>query len=141
MKKAIFFAGIIFVLFSGVVAQLNKTNLSLQVSAAATANRVKLASNVWTRTVQVFSGGILKKTIVSSLSVGSNGKMVYGTWHALVFDFKWDESFDIGSDTLTPVDDEDYASPLSLTAKLKRLTILIDRPQLSPEDVKRLKRQ
>jgi arylsulfatase A-like enzyme len=51
---------------------------------------------------------------------------------------QWDESFDIGSDTLTGVNDEDYKPPFPLTAKLNKLTIKVDRPQLSPEDVKKL---
>jgi len=51
---------------------------------------------------------------------------------------QWDESFDIGSDTLTGVNDEDYQPPFPLTAKLNKLTIKVDRPQLSPEDVKKL---
>jgi hypothetical protein len=51
---------------------------------------------------------------------------------------QWDESFDIGSDTLTGVNDEDYKPPFPLTAKLNKLTIKVDRPQLSPEDIKRL---
>jgi arylsulfatase len=51
---------------------------------------------------------------------------------------QWDESFDIGSDTLTGVNDADYQPPFPLTAKLNKLTIKIDRPQLSPEDVKKL---
>jgi arylsulfatase len=37
---------------------------------------------------------------------------------------QWDESVDIGSDTLT--------------AKLNKLTIKVDRPQLTPEDIKTL---
>jgi len=53
---------------------------------------------------------------------------------------QFDESMDIGSDTLTPVDDRDYQCPFTLTAKLDKLTIKIDRPQLSPEDIKRLER-
>ena len=44
---------------------------------------------------------------------------------------QWDESFDIGSDTLTGVNDADYQPPFALTAKLNKLTIKIDRPQLS----------
>ncbi|HUJ78684.1 MAG TPA: arylsulfatase [Nitrospiria bacterium] len=52
---------------------------------------------------------------------------------------QWDESFDIGSDTLTGVNDEDYQPPFPLTAKLDKLTIKVDRPQLSPEDIKKLK--
>ncbi|MXN67248.1 sulfatase-like hydrolase/transferase [Stappia sp. GBMRC 2046] len=51
---------------------------------------------------------------------------------------QWDESFDIGSDTLTGVNDADYKPPFPLTAKLDKLTIKIDRPQLSPEDIKKL---
>jgi len=51
---------------------------------------------------------------------------------------QWDESFDIGSDTLTGVNDADYQPPFNFTGKLEKLTIKIDRPQLSPEDVKKL---
>lgn len=51
---------------------------------------------------------------------------------------QWDESFDIGSDTLTGVNDADYKPPFALTAKLNKLTVKIDRPQLSEEDIKKL---
>jgi len=51
---------------------------------------------------------------------------------------QWDEAFDIGSDTLTGVNDADYAPPFPLTAKLNKLTIKVDRPKLSPEDIKKL---
>ena len=51
---------------------------------------------------------------------------------------QWDESFDIGSDTLTGVNDADYTPPFALTAKLDKLTIKIDRPQLTPADIKKL---
>jgi hypothetical protein len=51
---------------------------------------------------------------------------------------QWDESFDIGSDTLTGVNDADYKPPFPLTAKLNKLTIKVDRPHLSPADVKKL---
>ncbi len=76
MKKTILFCGILVTLLQGVFAQNNKTNLSLQVSAAAAANRKQLAGYVWTRTVQVFIEGTLKNTVVSSLSIGPDGKMV-----------------------------------------------------------------
>ena len=58
--------------------------------------------------------------------------------HTLPMILQWDESFDVGSDTLTGVNDADYRPPFALTAKLNKLTIKIDRPQLSPEDIKRL---
>ena len=51
---------------------------------------------------------------------------------------QWDESFDIGEDTLTGVNDEDYKPPFKLTAKLDKVTIKVDRPQLSQEDIKKL---
>jgi arylsulfatase A-like enzyme len=58
--------------------------------------------------------------------------------HTLPMILQWDESFDIGEDTLTGVNDEDYSPPFTLTAKLNKLTIKIDRPQLSQEDIKKL---
>jgi arylsulfatase len=51
---------------------------------------------------------------------------------------QWDESFDVGLDTLTGVNDADYKPPFPLTAKLNKLTIKVNRPQLSPADVKKL---
>ena len=58
--------------------------------------------------------------------------------HTLPMILQWDESFDIGSDTLTGVNDADYKPPFALTAKLNKLTIKVDRPQLSPADIKKL---
>ncbi len=57
---------------------------------------------------------------------------------ALPMILQWDESFDIGSDTLTGVNDADYKPPFPLTDKFNKLTIKVDRPQLSPEDIKKL---
>jgi arylsulfatase len=51
---------------------------------------------------------------------------------------QWDESFDIGVDTLTGINDADYQPPFELTAKFNKLTIDIDRPQLSPADIEKL---
>jgi hypothetical protein len=58
--------------------------------------------------------------------------------HTLPMILQWDESFDVGSDTLTGVNDADYRPPFPLTAKLNKLTIKVDRPKLSPEDIKKL---
>jgi arylsulfatase len=51
---------------------------------------------------------------------------------------QWDESFDIGSDTLTGVNDADYSPPFALTATLEKLNIKIDRPELSDADKAKL---
>jgi arylsulfatase A-like enzyme len=53
---------------------------------------------------------------------------------------QWDESFDIGSDTITGVNDDDYLPPFPLTAKLNKLTINIDRPELSSEERNKLEK-
>jgi arylsulfatase A-like enzyme len=50
----------------------------------------------------------------------------------------WDENFDVGADTLTGVDDQDYQSPFRFTGTLSKLTLTIDRPQLTPVDIKKL---
>ena len=51
---------------------------------------------------------------------------------------QWDENFDIGSDTGTPVDDHDYQVPFRFTGKLNKLTLAIDPPKLTEEDKKKL---
>ncbi|ABV92681.1 sulfatase [Dinoroseobacter shibae DFL 12 = DSM 16493] len=48
---------------------------------------------------------------------------------------QWDEAFDIGSDTLTGVHDADYVPPFALTARLDKLTIKVDQPQLTEADI------
>ena len=51
---------------------------------------------------------------------------------------QWDESFDVGADTGSPVNDKDYQTPFHFNGKLHKLTLTIDRPKLSPEDIKKL---
>lgn len=54
------------------------------------------------------------------------------------FLLQWDETFDIGSDTGTGVDDRDYQVPFALTGKIVKLNIKVDRPKLSEADIKLL---
>ena len=61
--------------------------------------------------------------------------------HTIPLTLQWDETFDIGADTGTPVDDQDYQVPFTFTGKLDKLTIKIDRPQLTPADIKLLEEQ
>ena len=58
--------------------------------------------------------------------------------HTLPLILQWDENFDIGTDTGTPVDDQDYQVPFTFTGKLNKLTLTIDRPQLTPADIEKL---
>jgi arylsulfatase len=57
--------------------------------------------------------------------------------HTIPLIMQWDENFDIGADTGTPVSN-DYQVPFRFTGKLSKLTLTINRPKLSPEDIKML---
>jgi arylsulfatase A-like enzyme len=50
-----------------------------------------------------------------------------------------DETFDIGSDTGSPVDDQDYQIPFTFTGTIDKLTIAVEKPQLTPADIQKLK--
>ena len=56
----------------------------------------------------------------------------------LPFILQFDESLDVGSDTLTGVNDADYQPPFTFTGKIEKITLTIDRPKLTPEDIKKL---
>ncbi len=58
---------------------------------------------------------------------------------SIPFILAWDENLDVGSDTGTPVNDADYQVPFAFTGKINKITLSIDRPKLSPEDIKKLK--
>jgi len=58
--------------------------------------------------------------------------------HTIPLIMQWDENFDIGADTGTPVAD-DYQVPFRFTGKLNKLTLKIDRPQLTPADIEKLR--
>jgi arylsulfatase len=58
--------------------------------------------------------------------------------HTVPLIWQWDENFDIGADTGTPVSDE-YQVPFKFTGTLDKLTLTIDRPKLSPQDIQKLK--
>jgi arylsulfatase len=58
--------------------------------------------------------------------------------HTIPFILQWDENLDIGSDTGTPVNDSDYQVPFKFTGTINKITLTIDRPKLSPEDIKKL---
>jgi arylsulfatase A-like enzyme len=51
----------------------------------------------------------------------------------------WDETFDVGSDTGTPVDDKDYQVPFKFTGKIEKLTISVEPPKLTPADIEKLR--
>ncbi len=54
---------------------------------------------------------------------------------------QWDETFDIGSDTGTPVDDNDYQIPFTFTGKLNEVVLKISPPVLTDAEKKQLQEQ
>jgi len=58
--------------------------------------------------------------------------------HTIPLIMQWDENFDIGADTGTPIANE-YQVPFRFTGKLNKLTLKIDRPQLSTADIEKLR--
>ena len=47
-----------------------------------------------------------------------------------------DESFDVGVDTRTSVDDKDYQPPFRFTGKLDKLTVKLEPPKMAADDEK-----
>ena len=58
--------------------------------------------------------------------------------HTIPFALEASETFDVGSDTGTGVDDKDYQPPFPFAGKLNKLEIDLGRPQLSPADAEKL---
>jgi arylsulfatase len=56
--------------------------------------------------------------------------------HTTPFIFQWDETFDVGSDTGTPVNDKDYKVPFAFTGKLNKLTVKVGPSQMLPKEKK-----
>ena len=57
---------------------------------------------------------------------------------SIPFILQFDETLDVGSDTLTGVNDADYKPPFTFTGKINKITLTIDPPKLSPADIKKL---
>ena len=56
--------------------------------------------------------------------------------HTIPFILQWDETFNVGVDTGTPVDDNDYQVPFRFTGKIVKLTIEPQPLQVSDEEKK-----
>ena len=56
----------------------------------------------------------------------------------LILILQWDENFDVGAFTGTPVNDEDYQVRFEFNGTIDKLTLTINRPQLTPADIQKL---
>ena len=54
--------------------------------------------------------------------------------HSLPISIMWCETFNVGLDTGTPVDDQDYQVPFRFTGKINKLTIKLGPTQLTSND-------
>jgi arylsulfatase len=52
------------------------------------------------------------------------------------FTFAWDETFDVGQDTGTPVDDRDYQVPALFTGRINRITVDLGDTLVTPEAIR-----
>jgi hypothetical protein len=70
-----------------------------------------------------------------------DGKVVatHNLEHTVPLTKPLDTVVNIGAAAGTPVDDKDYKIPFRFTGKLEKLTITLDPPKLTPEDIKKLK--
>jgi arylsulfatase len=90
--------------------------------------------------------GTLAYNNVSGVGSGGTGTLkVDGTVvstekmeHTIPLALPLDQTFNIGTSGATPVDDRDYKTPFPFTGKINKETLAVDRPKLTPEDVKRL---
>lgn len=55
---------------------------------------------------------------------------------SIAINVAWDESRDIGSDTLTGANDASWKTPFAFTGKITRITLDIHRPRSSDEDIR-----
>ena len=59
--------------------------------------------------------------------------------HTVAFLWPRDETFDVGIDTRTPVEDKDYQVPFAFNGKINKLTFNVGPQQLFAEDLEKVK--
>ena len=71
---------------------------------------------------------------IGVLSVDSNKLVSKTVPHTIPSLMSFDETFDVGIDTRTSVDDKDYQVPFRFTGKLNKLSIKLGPSQLTAAD-------
>jgi len=88
-----------------------------------------------------YDGPGLGKGGTGILSVDGQEVANHAVPHTTPIMFQWDEDFDVGLDTGTPVDDRDYQVPFRFTGTIAALDIDLKPPQLTPPQQKALEQQ
>jgi arylsulfatase A-like enzyme len=81
-----------------------------------------------------YDGGGVGKGGVGVLKVDGKEVSNQRMEQTVPFALQWDETFDVGADTGTPVDDKDYQVPFEFTGKLDKLTVELKPAALSAAD-------
>jgi arylsulfatase A-like enzyme len=81
-----------------------------------------------------YDGGGLGKGGVGHLIVDGREVATRQIAHTIPFTLMWDETFDVGVDTGTPIDDKDYQVPFRFTGKLNNLKVELRPAVLSTKD-------
>ena len=73
-------------------------------------------------------------------TLSADGKVVATTKmaHTTPLTYDLDDTFAVATSAETPLDDADYKVPFPFTCKLTKLTIAVDEPKLTPEDIKKM---
>lgn len=83
-----------------------------------------------------YDGGGLGKGGNGVLKVDGKEVANHRIEQTIPFIFQWDETFDVGMDTGTPVEDKDYQVPFSFSGKLNKLTLQLFPQELSHDEQK-----
>jgi arylsulfatase len=81
-------------------------------------------------------GEALARGGTGTLSVDGKQATQQSLPHTQPLIWAWDETFDIGLDTGTPVDDKDYQVPFAFTGRLQKITVDLGGSSVSPEAIK-----
>ena len=84
-----------------------------------------------------YDGGGLGKGGVGVIKVDNKEVANHRIEKTVPFILQWDETFDVGVDTGTPVEDKDYQVPFRFKGKLNKLTLKLTPVELSAGDQKK----
>ena len=76
------------------------------------------------------SGPPIGRGGVGTLSVNGQQVAQRRMERSIPFYMQWDEPFDVGQDTGSPVDDRDYRTPFAFTGRLERFVVTLGEPTL-----------
>jgi hypothetical protein len=85
-----------------------------------------------------YDGPGLGKGGTGTLNVDGNVVDSHPMPKSIPISLMWDETFNVGTDTGTPVDDKDYQVPFRFTGTIDKLTVKLGPEELSPEDKKKV---